>query len=189
MGLRLRASVTIRQGFTLVELVIVIAIIGILASLLVPLVGPVRDRAEKVVCIGNLRSIYLALGNYLNDNQRWPQTGDDLNRDQLETFWRNTLASYDLGDKSWICPSFDRRLRENPEEYQTAPKLHYMPAQFSANPMTPRKWAGMPWALEVGGFHGGGALYIRADGSVASVDDLFKVLEKNGGQDTVVPLQ
>jgi prepilin-type N-terminal cleavage/methylation domain-containing protein len=55
-------------GFTLVELLVTVAIIGILASLLFPQVGKVMDRAAMAQSTNNLRQIGIAISGYVADN-------------------------------------------------------------------------------------------------------------------------
>ena len=62
--------------FTLMELLIVVAIIGILASMLLPSLGRARDKAMTAVCLSNQRQVGVALISYSSsDDGILPQPG------------------------------------------------------------------------------------------------------------------
>src|SRR6266566_7457778 len=64
-----------QAGFTLVELLVAIAIIAILIAILLPVLGSVRERANRIKCAGNLRQLGTALYIYAADNKNnFPRT-------------------------------------------------------------------------------------------------------------------
>lgn len=72
-----------RSGFTLVELLVVIAVVGVLMALLLPAVHAVREAARRTACKNNLRQLGLGLHSYEAAFQRFPvgyafMTGSDF---------------------------------------------------------------------------------------------------------------
>jgi prepilin-type N-terminal cleavage/methylation domain-containing protein/prepilin-type processing-associated H-X9-DG protein len=57
-----------RQGFTLVELLIVIAVIAILAALLLPTLANAKSKAKRVACLSNMRQVGLAVSLYAGES-------------------------------------------------------------------------------------------------------------------------
>ena len=67
----------IRQYFTLIEMLIVIAIIAILASMLLPALNKAKEKAQAVSCINSAKQIVLSCNQYANDFGFLPLNNDD----------------------------------------------------------------------------------------------------------------
>ena len=111
-----------KRGFTLVELLIVIAIIALLAALLFPVFLSVRAKGRQVACTSNLHQLGLAVSLYAQDSDGlFPYGGDptDLQTDGWQTaeggqFWpeghemprlQDVLRPYVQAADVWRCPS------------------------------------------------------------------------------------
>lgn len=61
-----------RNGFTLIEVIVVFAIIGLLMAISIPLLRSSRLQAQSVLCASNLKQLQLALSIYESENQTFP---------------------------------------------------------------------------------------------------------------------
>jgi len=100
-------SIGLRQnGFTLVELLFTVAIIGVLAALLLPAVQSYLKRARGVGCMSSLRQLYLGATLFAADNQGTIPYSEN-NNGSYDPTWMRKASEYALGDTNrgiLMCP-------------------------------------------------------------------------------------
>lgn len=83
----LKSKVYHRQvtaGFTMLEMLVVIAIIGVLAAIIIPTAGRVQENARMVQCASNLKQLHTAAMGYMSDRGRLPYHADTVSYEQGE---------------------------------------------------------------------------------------------------------
>jgi prepilin-type N-terminal cleavage/methylation domain-containing protein/prepilin-type processing-associated H-X9-DG protein len=79
-------------AFTLVELLVVISIIAILASMLLPVLAGAKAKGQQIFCLNNLKQLSLATHLYAGDNNEWfPPMQAFIATKGIETSWRSYL--------------------------------------------------------------------------------------------------
>lgn len=106
----IRKRVQGRDGFTVIELIVVVAIVGLLAALLLPAIGVAQNMAKTMSCMSRQRQIGMYFTAYLNDsNGQFPRGGTGF-----PNFWHQTITGIKQntgGDITnlFMCPADNHR--------------------------------------------------------------------------------
>ncbi len=88
------------DGFTLVELMVVIAIIAILSALILPALSKGKMRAQAISCLNNTHQLGLACQLYTDDHENYLPYNLGMNGSSFRTNanWVNNVMTWDLSD-------------------------------------------------------------------------------------------
>lgn len=98
-----------RDGFTLIELGIVIAITAILAALILPALASAKERSRRTACKSNEHQFYLACAMYADDNNQYLPKAVD-NHSFYSTLWVSdttyqAFTEYATDSRVFFCPN------------------------------------------------------------------------------------
>ena len=98
------------RAFTLIEILVVVAIIAVLAGLLVTAAGRSRRRARQATCASNLQQRTRAFSLYATDygGQLVPAPPGKLGSEELEVHLRSAYSPYVSNPGIWFCPEQPR---------------------------------------------------------------------------------
>jgi prepilin-type N-terminal cleavage/methylation domain-containing protein len=85
-----------KKGFTLVELLVVIAVIALLMGILLPALNVAREQGRRTACLSNMRQVGLALTLYQADYEYTPPKTQAVCQSRLAGQCAETAAAYGL---------------------------------------------------------------------------------------------
>lgn len=136
-----RGQSSVCRAFTLVELLVVIALIAILAGLLLPALGGAKERSRRAACLNNLRQFALATRLYAGDFQdSLPRGGtdnantNDTHTPILSSATKSNILQYASPLKVLDCPNLARSFERDDgwrvqPGYGVAIGYHYLGGQ------------------------------------------------------------
>ena len=170
---------TIRKAFTLIELIVVIAIIGVIVGLLLPAVQSARAASRRATCQSQLRQVGIALDLYMNRSGRratYPDAASLPSVTPAKPSMATVLASYSEDSKQmYECPDDLKYFEKEGVSYEYRTKLAGKTRQALFGGMTPKRTMAMTFVMyDYEAVHGpegedGCRNYLYCDGHVDAI--------------------
>ena len=156
-----------KPGFTLTELLIVVAIVAVLAGIAYPVGRSMLAKSREASCLGNLRSIGVGLQLYLQDhNQKLPVLAlGRESRSSGEPVLETVLLPYVETEDAFQCPADSEEFGKTGSSYgwnTTQNGLHVSKISFFGDDTRPEA---VPLVFDKEDWHPGGTNFLYADSS------------------------
>jgi prepilin-type N-terminal cleavage/methylation domain-containing protein/prepilin-type processing-associated H-X9-DG protein len=159
-----------RHGFTLVELLVVITIIGILIALLLPVVQVAREAARRMQCSNNIKNAVLGLQVYHEQKGMFPPGISNPDGTRNMTAWTVYLLPFIEQQNLYSKINFaDFDAVENRDVWRTKTSPYLCPSDNADR--TNSRFGGLGWARSniVGCFNVEGGIYPTTPGTRKSI--------------------
>lgn len=167
-----------RRGFTMIELIVVTAIVAVLAALAFPAITRVREAARKTQCLNNVRNIALALTQFDHLHNRLPASGSyrvDPDRTYRLHTWAVSILPHLEQGNLFKQIDLDKPLEDpvNESLHTARIPVYVCPTDLSRNP---EQFGDLSYAVN----GGVGFTVKRAGVRDCPVDRSWTVLDLNG---------
>jgi prepilin-type processing-associated H-X9-DG protein/prepilin-type N-terminal cleavage/methylation domain-containing protein len=172
-----------RRGVSLIELLVVLAVVAILFGLLLSAVQRVRAAADRIKCGSNLRQITLAAHMYHDTADGFPAGVETRGPSHLSLGWHGRLLPF--VEQQAIADESDRAFAQNPDAH-TPPhdrvRGRVVPVYgCPSDPRTRVPWSVQAWVVGLHSYHGVVGLNRRSRDGILYIGSRVRMLDIRDG--------
>jgi prepilin-type N-terminal cleavage/methylation domain-containing protein/prepilin-type processing-associated H-X9-DG protein len=133
-----------KRAFTLTELLVCVAIMGIMLSMVLPALGKARAKLRTAQCSGNLRGIGQGMAIYHTDQNEltMPASFGETDEGYVNHFINYMISRMDFPESTFQCPSMDEEAMFDPDGHDPSTGNIYTKASYIMNIIKMGNWNG-----------------------------------------------